>query len=244
MISSLFAPSNAPFAVALLVMLGIALIEGVGMMVGVAISRMVDSVIPDALSGPDVTDVDLDVDADFDADMDAGADVGGDVGADLPHIMTETIGWLRIGQVPFLVYLVVLLTSFGLIGLFVQSSIASILGAPLPGLLASAVALFLCLPVVRVGVGLVARVMPKVETSAASRDSFVGRLAVVVTGTAETGVPAQARLTDRHGQTHYMMVEPDIEGERFETGATVLLVSGNGAVFRAIHPPSNALLPC
>ncbi|NQW12468.1 MAG: YqiJ family protein [Alphaproteobacteria bacterium] len=247
MIGSLFAPSNAPFAVALLVMLGIALIEGVGMMVGVAVSRLVDSVIPDALSGPDSVDVDMnaDMDTDIDADVDAGfdGDAGADVGAGLPHVMTEAIGWLRIGQVPFLVYLIVLLTSFGLIGLFTQSAVTSIFGAPLPASLAIVPAGFLSLPVVRVVVGVVARVMPKVETSAVSRGSFVGGLGIVVTGTAETGAPAQARLIDRHGQAHYVLVEPDIEGERFETGATVLLVSGEGAVFRVIHPPSDALLP-
>lgn len=248
MIDALFAASNAPFAVALLVMLGLTVIEVVGMLAGIAVSRVVDSVMPDALSGPGGVDVDpdfdMDADLDADVDMDLDADAGPSVAADHGGIaswFTAPLDWLRIGKVPFLVFLVILLTCFSLIGLGLQAAVTSNFGTPLPPTPASLAALALSLPVVRVAVGWIARIMPKVETSAVSRRSFVGRTAVVVTGTAVVGAPAQARLTDQHGQTHYVMIEPERDGDRFETGTTVLVTAGSGARFQAIRPAPGAL---
>jgi len=95
---------------------------------------------------------------------------------------------------------------------------------------------------VRVVGGWVARIMPKEETSAVSRETFVGRVATVVLGTARAGKPAQARLCDEHGRTHYVMVEPDVEEESFDAGEPVLLVCSAGSRFRVIRPPSSALM--
>ena len=78
-----------------------------------------------------------------------------------------------------------------------------------------AAAFFATLPIVRIlGAGL-ARLIPQDQTYAVSFDSLVGRVATIVSGTARPGYPAQARVPNEHGQTLYVMVEPDAEGMTF-----------------------------
>jgi hypothetical protein len=85
------------------------------------------------------------------------------------------------------------------------------------------------------------RVMKQEESDAVSRDTFVGKVAVVVRGEARKGFPAEAKLRDLTGATHYVLVEPDEENAVLPAGAEVLLVEQAGAVFRAIMNPSRAL---
>ncbi len=229
MIAFVLSSQNLPFAVSLSLMLAIALMEGVSTLIGAGLSEFIDSVLPDMDA-----DVDVDVDADFDADLDADFHA--------PGLFTRLLSWLRVGEVPVLLLVIVFLTAFGLIGLFCQSMSLRILGYMLPATLASVPALFATLPVVRICGGILARVIPKDETESVSEESFVGRLAVVTIGRATVGKPAQARLSDEHGQAHYIMVEPDVEEAMFEQGATVLIVSHKGgAIYKAIENPSAAL---
>ena len=102
-------------------------------------------------------------------------------------------------------------------------------------------AVIVAVPSVRViGTGL-AKLIPKDETTAVSTDSFVGRVATITLGTARKGEPAQAKLTDRHGQTHYVMVEPDSEDTVFEAGDSVLLIEQAGPRFVAVANTNAAL---
>lgn len=227
MLEFIFAAPNLPFAVALALMLLIALLEGVTTTLGMGLSGFLDSMMPDM-------DVDIDFDVDVDADMDAP-----DFHASGP--LTKMLSWLRIGQVPALVLLVIFLTAFGLLGLGVQSVANRLTGHLLPALTASGAAFVLALPLVRMFGGILARVMPKDETEAVSEKSFIGQVAVVTTGKAKMGSPAQGKLTDRYGQAHYVMIEPDEAGEEFLQGAEVLLVSQHGATFKAIRNTSAAL---
>ena len=224
MIAHLFEPQNVPFAVALGVMLLIAAMEGVGLLFGVALSGLIDSLLPDF----DMPDIDVDVDADFDGpELDTF-----EAGAGGPF--TQFLSWLCVGRVPMLILLVAMLTAFGLIGFAMQGAMFRFTGSYLPALFAVVPAFALALPATRMlGLGL-ARIMPKEETDAVSVEHFIGRVAVVTTGTAQRGLPAQAKLRDRHGHTHYLQVEPDIDGDSFPTGSEVLIVSQDGGIFRVI----------
>lgn len=84
--------------------------------------------------------------------------------------------------------------------------------------------------------------MPKDETEAVSTDSFVGRIALITLGKAEKGNPAQARLKDRFGKSHYIMVEPETEDVVFEQGEQVLLITKSSAVFLAIKNTKDVLI--
>jgi hypothetical protein len=223
----LFAPGNFPFAVALVLMVGIGILEMIGAVFGGGISSALEDLLPDP--SPDVA---MDVDA---PDLDGTT-------LEAPGLVSRLLGWLHVGRVPLLVLLVVFLLFFGIGGLLLQEIVDSLLGRMLPGWLAAPAVFAGVLPAVRATGGLLARVLPRDETTSVSTRTFIGRVAVVITGTAARGAPAQAKLHDQHGQVHYVLVEPDVDGDRFPTGAAVLLVSQQGAVFRAIANPSQSLL--
>ncbi len=171
-----------------------------------------------------------------------GGGIGDGVEADLDADGPSLLSWLNLGRLPLLMLIVVFLFSFGIVGLIGQQLIAAVAGQPAPWLLAVPVALAAALPVTRVFGKGVSRILPKDETEAVSRDSLVGRVAVIVTGEARPGSAAQARVRDQHGQSHYVMVEPDDADDAFAQGAGVLLVRHAGATYFAISNPSASLL--
>jgi hypothetical protein len=59
-------------------------------------------------------------------------------------------------------------------------------------------------------------------------------VAVITLGKATKGKPAQAKLKDKFGTTHYIMVEPDLEDDTFLQGDPVLIVRQAGAVYTGI----------
>ncbi len=226
------APENTVFTVSILLMLAIAVLEGALTVLGFGMSSFLDELIPGGFG-------DVDLDADLTGDM------GGesltpvqDVGS--TSALSRLLGWLFVGKVPMLVLLVAFLTSFGVAGFVVQASVHGVAGFYLPGWIAAGPSLFAALPMTRtIGRG-VARIFPADETTAVSRDSFVGHVAVITLGTATAAQPAQAKLQDQHGQSHYIMVAPEtptgVEAKEavFETGEEVLIVSRDGASYRAI----------
>jgi hypothetical protein len=161
----------------------------------------------------------------------------GDVNVETPSLLS----WINVGRLPLLMLLVVFLFGFGMTGLIGQRIVAAIISQPGPWFLAAPLAFAVALPVTRVFGRGVARIMPRDETTAVSRDSLVGRVAVIVTGDAAQASAAQARVRDEHGQVHYVMVEPDNAADVFAQGSSVLLVRHAGAKYFAIHNTSVSL---
>ena len=208
MLEFLLADANLPFALALGLMLGIGLLEGLALLAGFDISRSLD---------------DLLFDAEFQVEAGESEAPGG----------AAFLAWLHIGVVPMLVLLVVFLAAFGCTGLAVQSLALRGLGHTLAPAWASGLALLASLPILRIsGSGL--RKLFQDQTRAVSQDAFLGTIGTIVIGTARSGQPAQARLQDDLGQSHYVMVEPTTAEEVFETGTEVLLVERQGAVYRGL----------
>ena len=116
---------NQLFTGALVLMLMIAVLEGVMMLIGVGISDMLDNLLPD---------MDIDLDA---PDTEAGG------------VLTKVLGWLRFGEVPALILLVAFLVAFGISGLLIQMFSESLFGILLPGWLLAIPVVFLALPQVR-----------------------------------------------------------------------------------------------
>ena len=166
------------------------------------------------------------IDADVDGDLDGHPSL---------------LNWLNVGKLPLLMLIVVFLFSFGLVGLILQQVIAGIFGRPGPWWIAVPLATAAALPFTRLFGRVVARILPSDETTAVARETLVGRWATIVTGKAEVGSAAQARVRDVHGQTHYVMIEPDDAGEVFEEGSQVIIVRHAGARFFAIQNTSAAL---
>lgn len=218
MLEFTLASENLPFSVALMVMFGIAMLEGVGMLLGLAISSLLETMLPD---------VDLDID---------GPDI------DSSTTLSHFLGWLRIGRVPLLILLIIFLTAFGLSGLFIQQTSIALTGYFLPSIIAVVPAIIISVPCVRLFGGLFERFLPQDETEAVSESSFIGRVAVITIGKAEQGSPAEARLKDQYRQNHYVMIEPDVNGEVLESGTKVLLVSQEGSIFKAIKNTNESLV--
>ena len=215
------ADTSLPFTVSLIVVVIFAVLEGVTSLVGAGLSEMVDALLPDMSA-----DLHMDVDADVDADM--HADGGGHV-----PLVSQFLGWLRVGEVPVMMLLVIFLTVFGLSGLSIQAVMRDLTGSYLSAGVASIPALAISLPSLHFLGGALAVVLPKDETEAVSTDSFVGREATITLGTARHGSPAEAKLQDEFGQTHYFLVEPEVAGVEYAQGTVVRLTERDGAVFRA-----------
>lgn len=201
------APETWPFGSALVVMVGLSVVEGVGLLFANSPSHMLDSLIPDSIDGPD-----------------------------------GPLGWLHVGKVPLLVLLILFLTGFAVCGYAIQAIAVALSGSLMPAWAATIPAVFTGLSTVR-GIGaLLARIAPRDETSAVSEQSLIGRVAVIVQGKATSNLAAEAKVRDVNGRTHYLMVVPDIDGQTFAEGATVLLVRKTGARFHCIANPHPELL--
>ena len=207
---SLFtSPHYLPFGIGLALIVGIALLEGLGMLIATSPSNLLDGLLPE---------------------------FHGDSGLD------RVLGWLHLGRVPALVLLVLFLAGYTLFGYGLQGVFHGLFGALLPAWLAGLMAVPAGLATAR-GLGsLVAHIIPRDETSAVSERSLVGRMGVIVTGTARRGLAAQARVRDGQGRSHYLMVEPDLDDDRFDEGVQVLIVSKAGAFYRCIACPHPTLM--
>jgi hypothetical protein len=159
----------------------------------------------------------LDVHADF--------DMGGSA-------LSGMMSWLHVGKVPLMALIVLFLSGFGLAG----ASIQAILHALGMGL---ADAIGVAIPALGVGVAVVRRVggwvakMVGDDPTVLSVDSFSGETARIVTGTARTSLPAEARFTDKFGRSHYVMVVPTDEAESFTVGTEVILGQRTSIGFEA-----------
>lgn len=151
------------------------------------------------------------------------------------------LGWLHVGRVPLLMLLVLFLAAFGAMGLLLQWLLRETFGFLLPSLLASLVALLAALPCVRLGGAVLYRILPRDESSAVSLDALVGRVGVLVGGSARSAQAAEARVRDEHGRTHYVMVLPEAE-ETLDKGTEVLLLRREGARYRVMRNPHAGLI--
>ena len=223
MISQFLEPHSLPFAIALAVVAGLFVLEIISSILGATVLGL----------GGEGLDLDVGLDADFDLSADIDIETP-DLAADIEVGPSGLLTWLGARDVPFLIWLVSFLTMFGLFGLIIQSGIANLFGAPLPALIASALASIPALAVTRVVANWVALLMPKTETSAMRTRHLGGHSGTITQGTAKRGKPAEAKIKDRHGNIHYLRVEPlDDDGE-FTQGADITLIRKRGDRFFVI----------
>ena len=217
---TLLADYNLPFAIAFGAMLLLAVIQIIG------VGDLFD------------LDADLEIDADIDAPDVSGAEFDGSA-----SIMGGITTLLGLGRVPFLIWLMTFLFLFASIGVSIQSLAGNLLGAPLDALLAAVATFGVTLPATATIVRPLGRILPQDETSAVGIDSLVGRRATITTGQARQGYPARAKVYDRHGQSHHVMVEPHEAGSEFHEGDEVLLVRREGQTFFGVPLAERKLAP-
>jgi hypothetical protein len=218
MVEFILRNGNFPFTVALGIMATLAALEVITLLLGFALSGIVDHMMPD-----------VDVDADLDGLPD--------------HPTISAIAhWLHIGDAPALALFVVFLTAYGVSGWGVQSLAMEYRGGMLSPWLASVPATIVGFLGMRTVGGLLTRLGIRDETSAVSADSLVGSTGTITLGTARKGEPSQAKLRDQHGLTHYVLVEPLQAGDEFAHGDTVTLVRREGPKYYVVGDSVEALL--
>ncbi|WP_424969576.1 YqiJ family protein [Dinoroseobacter sp. S76] len=230
MFEILLMPEAIVFAVSLAVVAGLFVLEILTAVFGGSILGI----------GSDAPDVDLDLDADFDFSVETSEGIDFGIDDAIPEAETGNAGssgiftWMGARDVPFLIWLVSFLTMFGLGGLIIQSVAVGVFGAPLPIVPACIVAFVPALAVTRVIANWVALIMPKTESSALRTRHLGGCRGKVTQGTASRGRPAEVKIKDRHGNIHYMRVEPLHDDEVFEQGSDVTLIRKRGDKFYVI----------
>lgn len=211
----LTASENWPFTLALAIVVLLGLLEVVGLLLGGAWSFFSNDVAVDVGGAAPDADGILD-------------------GVDSDSFVGQMLDWLHVGKMPATVLLIVFLTAFGAVGLLLQTALKSQNGAMLPTLLASGIAFLVAIPATRLGGGILKPMLPSDESEAVSRESFVGCEAQIVVGTSRKGKPAEARLRDKFGRSHYVMVEPEDENATFSAGHHVLILKRHGDTFLAV----------
>ena len=209
----LMAPHNLVFTVALLIVLALALLEVLSLMVGGTLLGG-ETEVPDAIAV-----------GDGEISFDGGAE----------GVLGDVLAWLHVGRVPITILLILFLLGFGISGLALQTAVKTMFGGAMPVPIAVAAALFVAFPATRIRGGILRPLIPRDETEAVSHDSFLGLEAQILSGTARRGAPAEARLRDRYGRSHYIMVEPDADEEVFAAGTQVLVLKRRDAIYRAIN---------
>ncbi len=221
MIEILLQPQAYLFTISLAIVLGLFILEIISLILGGSIMAI----------GSDTADIDVDLDIDFDLDIDL--DAGADVGIAVPP--TGFLRWIGIADVPFLIWLVSFLTLFGLIGLILLSIVASLTGWIMPGLLAGVIAFFPTVRATKFIANTIATIMPKTESSAMSKRFLGGHHGVISQGIAKRGKPAEAKIKDRHGNTHYLRVEPLDDKDEIPQGASVHVIRKRSGMFYVVN---------
>lgn len=216
-----------PFSLALALLAALLLVELVALLLGASILGSGSAGLEPSADMAEALDI-FDLDADATPDVDTlltASDV-----LDSKSMSPETsvpgglAGFLGIGHSPFMIWFASVLLGFGVSGFVLQWTAGAALGAPLPIPLAAGAALAFAIGFARRFTRLFARLLPKLETTATSAQFMAGLRGVVTQGTARSGMPADVRLRDRHGNIHYMRCEPFGATEVIAEGTPVITV--------------------
>ncbi len=204
-------PENLPFSVSITVVMILSLLEGVLLFFGVGLINFIDSLFPD---------LDFDIEG---------------FGVDDPGVVSKTLSFLRIKEVPLIILLVAFLMSYGVSGLIIQSLSLKYLGQTMSAFLISIPSILIGFTLMKGFGEVLSKIMPSDETDAKEISEYTNKIGFIVLGTAKMGAPAQCKVKDKNGQIHYFMVLPDHD-EEIEQGEKVLLVRYEAPYFYVIKP--------
>ena len=205
-------PSNLFFSVSLCLMFLLGIVECLLLVLGSTSQGFLDQFVPDQLLEVQHPDVDI------------NADHG---------LFVQLLDWLYLGRIPVLVWLIIFLTVYALFGFIVQAIFFNFTQNYFPIWIIAPACLFLCMPIVRICAALITKIIPQDETTAIHSDELIGRTALIILGEAKQHYPAQAKVIDHFGQTHYILVEPELD-VIFQQGQNVILTQRTKLGFQAI----------
>ncbi|MBM2577510.1 DUF1449 family protein [Jannaschia sp. Os4] len=216
MLDTLLSPPFAPFATAVAILCLLLLLEVVMLAVGGSLMAEPDG--PDAAF--EVPELEM---GEIEA-LEVGAAAPeafeiGDVEAEVEGVDgVAGMGWTGFGRVPFLIWFAALLTGFGITGIALQFT------GPWPLWLVVPAAGAVGILFTRTFSGAFARAVPQLETASVTPRQLARRRGRVTQGTMRRGRAAEVRVTDRHGNTHYVRAEPLRDADEISRGAEVLTV--------------------
>ncbi len=158
------------------------------------------------------------------ADLAAPADGVDVTGPGATSAIGAGLDLLGLRALPLSAALALFAACFASIGISAQVLLHGTSGFMLPTWIMGPVAFVGAAALTRRISGLIARLIPRDETAAVSERSLGRRKGVVTVGTARKGHPAQVRVTDRYGNTHYIMVEPLSATDVIAEGSEVLVL--------------------
>jgi hypothetical protein len=199
-------PSNYPFFSAAFILVTILCLEVVAMLFGASLNGLFDS----------------------------SHDLNLDSNPAESSAIASTLSWIRYKKVPLLITLVLVLMLFSVIGYSIQLLVYHNFDVLLPYYVSVPISFILTVPLVRISSVFIGKYVLKEESSAISESSFSGKIAVINQGKAQKGFPAEAKLTDSYGQLHYIMVEPDAEGDIYEEGTQIVILEKKDYYFTSI----------
>lgn len=205
--------SNLFFSVSLCLMLLLGIFECLLLVLGASSQGFLDQFIPDDIGDSKSLGIDLETDQ---------------------SLFVQFLDWLYLGRIPVLIWLIVFLTVYALFGFAMQALYFSFTQQYLPIWIAAPASLCLCMPLVRIVAATIAKILPKDETTAIYSDELIGRTALIILGEARQNYPAQAKVLDQFGQTHYILVEPELN-ITFSQGQEVVLTQKTVNGFQAIQ---------
>ncbi|WP_224814485.1 OB-fold-containig protein [Hasllibacter sp. MH4015] len=234
MLDTLLSGPFVPFTLSLALLFALLALEVVFLLIGGSLmgdGSDVDG--PEIADGPDL-DMDLDLDVELEAfdlesfdidtaefDVTAAEDIAVDVPQGVPN---HPLHWLGLGRMPTLIWLASIFLSFGVSGVALQGVATTLLGGPLPaGIAVIPCAIVAIWFTARFG-AIFARLLPKTETQSVSARQLGRRKGIVTQGTSARGAPAEVRVTDRYGNTHYIRAEPMKDADVIPQGAEVLVL--------------------
>jgi hypothetical protein len=192
-------PANLPFMVTGCLLAAIFLVEIIGLILGLSI---------------------------FHSDVDFTADLNNNGIPDYLEVDGGFFNWINPGHVPAMVFIVIFSTVFTALGYSAQWAYSGFSGSLAPLGLSIPVVTALTLPFVRWGSTAFSRIMPQDITSAVTIESLTGQVGVLVMGPATSEVSGSLRVTDQHGQDHYIFVFATGD-ENIDVGESAVLIGPN-----------------
>lgn len=177
MIDTLILPGTSPFWIALLIVIGLGIVEIVSLLLGSSVTGLLD----DGLNHH----------------IPHGHDAG-PLGA--------WASWINAGGVPLLVVIVLLLSAFSVFG-FALQGVVTRFTEPLPAMIAALLALIPAFPATHWLSRLVARIIPREETAAIGQDDFIGLVGTVTLGPLDQGNPGSVRVKDKYDNIHTLRTQ-------------------------------------
>lgn len=133
----------------------------------------------------------------------------------------DLFDWLNLGRVPIAILGMLLLVTFGAVGILLSDSLPLV-----PNWAYAVVAAPAAVGVTKlVGNGL-ARLIPQDESYAVNHGDLIGRRGVVTLGPLDDGRPGNVRVRDAHGELHTIRARPADTGTVIEKGVEVVVISG------------------